>query len=135
MSDTLASLVERLDSAAQNIGQEFPATADLILEAAAELSDQRVLRCAFCDAEYPPDTPPTQHDALAAHIKVCPKHPMRDLEAIVADSLEWFDKLSRLGNAPYLGNSDGNVMAQKAMTEIAASTRAAAESPAQGVGV
>lgn len=39
-----------------------------------------VLRCAFCDAEYPPGTPPTQHEALTAHVLVCPKHPMREVE-------------------------------------------------------
>lgn len=40
----------------------------------------QVLRCAFCEAEYPRGTPPTQHEALAAHIEVCPKHPMRKAE-------------------------------------------------------
>src|SRR5436190_18717944 len=38
---------------------------------------ERVLRCAFCAAEYPPATPPTQDEALTAHVKVCAKHPMR----------------------------------------------------------
>lgn len=45
------------------------------------LANQRILRCAFCDAEYPPDTPPTQHDALTTHVMLCPKHPMRNVEA------------------------------------------------------
>jgi hypothetical protein len=43
-------------------------------------ADQRILRCAFCGAEYAPGTPPTQHEALTAHVKVCPQHPMREVE-------------------------------------------------------
>lgn len=59
------------------------------------LADQRILRCAFCDAKYPPDTPPTQHEALTAHVAVCPKHPMRAIEAerdaLRADA-EWIEQ-------------------------------------------
>jgi hypothetical protein len=39
------------------------------------------LRCAFCGQVYPPGTPASNHEALTAHIKVCPKHPMRALES------------------------------------------------------
>ena len=42
---------------------------------------ERVLRCAFCDAEYPPGTPATQNEQLTAHILICAKHPMRQVEA------------------------------------------------------
>ena len=45
------------------------------------LAEKRILRCAFCDTEYPPDTPPSQSEALTAHVKVCPQHPMRAVEA------------------------------------------------------
>jgi prefoldin subunit 5 len=48
------------------------------------LADQPVLTCAFCGQAYPPDTPATQHQALADHIAVCAKHPMRELEARLA---------------------------------------------------
>lgn len=41
------------------------------------LEDQRILRCAFCDAEYPPGTPATQHQLLTDHVRVCEKHPLR----------------------------------------------------------
>lgn len=44
------------------------------------LADRRVLRCAFCDVAYPDGTPATQHDALTAHVLVCPAHPMRAVE-------------------------------------------------------
>ncbi len=44
------------------------------------LADNRILRCAFCNAEYPPGTPPTQHNTLTAHVRVCEKHPMREVE-------------------------------------------------------
>lgn len=36
-----------------------------------------VLTCAFCGEAYPPGTPPTQHEALTAHVKVCEKHPLQ----------------------------------------------------------
>lgn len=43
--------------------------------------EQRCLTCAFCGAEYPPGTPAANDEALAAHVRVCPKHPMREAEA------------------------------------------------------
>jgi hypothetical protein len=42
--------------------------------------EQRVLTCAFCGAEYPPGTPASNDDALTAHVRACPKHPMRESE-------------------------------------------------------
>jgi hypothetical protein len=42
--------------------------------------ERRVLTCAFCGAEYPPGTPESNHAALTAHVRVCPKHPMREVE-------------------------------------------------------
>lgn len=39
------------------------------------------LTCAYCGHEYPPGTPPSQAEALSAHIRVCAKHPMREVEA------------------------------------------------------
>jgi hypothetical protein len=39
------------------------------------------LRCAFCGEMYPPGTPDANDEALSAHIHVCVKHPMRDVEA------------------------------------------------------
>lgn len=41
----------------------------------AVLEDRRLLRCAFCNEEYPPGTPPTQHEALTAHVLVCEEAP------------------------------------------------------------
>lgn len=37
----------------------------------------RVVTCAYCGQEYPQDTPEWDNDVLTAHIKVCPKHPLR----------------------------------------------------------
>lgn len=33
--------------------------------------------CAYCGMKYPRGTPKFDNPALTAHIKVCPKHPMR----------------------------------------------------------
>lgn len=44
---------------------------------------QRVT-CVYCSMAYPPGTPESQHDLLSAHIRVCTKHPMREVETKVA---------------------------------------------------
>ena len=41
---------------------------------------ERVLTCAFCGEAYPPGTPESNHERLMEHVKVCAKHPMRDVE-------------------------------------------------------
>lgn len=38
--------------------------------------DENVLRCAFCGEAYPPGTPPSQHEALTAHVYDCRAHPL-----------------------------------------------------------
>ena len=44
------------------------------------MNGPQVVTCVYCGQEYPPGTPTSQHELLTAHIKVCPKHPMRQLE-------------------------------------------------------
>jgi hypothetical protein len=41
----------------------------------------RVLTCVYCGKEYPQGTPAWGSQVLTDHIKVCEKHPMRQLEA------------------------------------------------------
>jgi hypothetical protein len=41
----------------------------------------RVLTCVYCGKEYPQGTPAWGNQVLTDHIKVCEKHPMRQLEA------------------------------------------------------
>lgn len=43
-------------------------------------SNSRVLTCVYCGMEYPQDTPAHGAQILTDHIKVCEKHPMRELE-------------------------------------------------------
>ena len=38
--------------------------------------DERVLTCVYCGHEYPPGTPASNSEALDAHIRECPKHPL-----------------------------------------------------------
>lgn len=40
----------------------------------------RVLTYVYCGMKYPQDTPSWGNQVLTDHIKVCEKHPMRDLE-------------------------------------------------------
>ncbi len=51
------------------------------------------LRCAFCGEAYPPGTSGSNDEALAAHIRVCAKHPMR---AVESERHEGYTKLARL---------------------------------------
>lgn len=49
----------------------------------------------------------------------CPKLAQRTMERIIQENSrfrEVLDKLSRLGNEPHLGNSDGNKIAHQALT-------------------
>lgn len=39
-----------------------------------------VVTCAYCGMEYPEGTPASQCELLTEHIKICTKHPMRNLE-------------------------------------------------------
>lgn len=55
-------------------------------------STERVLTCAFCGEAYPPGTPESNDSALLAHVKVCVKHPMREVEAELADAHERADE-------------------------------------------
>lgn len=49
------------------------------------LARSQVVTCAFCGQEYPRGTPRHGDGELTEHIKTCPKHPMRALEAELAD--------------------------------------------------
>lgn len=39
-----------------------------------------ILTCVYCGAAYPEGTPPHGSKVLTDHIRVCEKHPMRELE-------------------------------------------------------
>lgn len=41
----------------------------------------RIVTCAFCGTAYPADTPTHGVEVLTRHVKVCPVHPMREVEA------------------------------------------------------
>lgn len=50
-----------------------------------QAAEARVLTCAFCGHQYPPGTPPSKHEALTEHIRVCPEHPIgKELRAALA---------------------------------------------------
>lgn len=68
----------------------------LAAEELARLAPEtRVLRCAFCDEVYPPGTPPTQHEALTAHVTVCTKHPLRaEIERLTRENARAKERLA-----------------------------------------
>lgn len=47
----------------------------------AECAENTAVTCAFCGTVYPEGTPRSGHGALAEHIRVCEKHPLRAAEA------------------------------------------------------
>lgn len=59
-------------------------------DARGEAIPQRVITCVYCGHHYPAGTPSSGADsaALTEHIKVCEKHPMRQLEADKAALLD-----------------------------------------------
>jgi hypothetical protein len=49
-----------------------------------EMQNQsRTLTCAYCGHQYPPGTPPSNHEALTRHVARCPLHPMKELVDIL----------------------------------------------------
>ena len=92
MADQYADLVRRLQRYRFKTTDDAAAAIEALVaerdearrfgeEAARRYNESLVLRCAFCNAEYPAGVPPTQHEALTAHVKECPRHPMRGVEA------------------------------------------------------
>ena len=96
LSATIADLSQRLATAEaeRDEARRFGAEAgqryyNALLIASCDVT------CAFCGATYPRGTPRHGDGALADHIKVCPKHPMRDAEA-ERDALR--DNIATLAN-------------------------------------
>ena len=48
------------------------------------MMSDRIVTCVYCGHEYPDGTPTSQDEKLTEHIKVCKKHPMRELEQQLA---------------------------------------------------
>ena len=48
------------------------------------MMNDRIVTCVYCGHEYPDGTPTSQDEKLTEHIKVCKKHPMRELERQLA---------------------------------------------------
>lgn len=55
--------------------------------------ETQVLTCVYCGTAYPPGTPASGSDVLTAHIKVCEKHPMREVEMQLAAALREIEQL------------------------------------------
>ena len=45
------------------------------------VDESRVLTCVYCGHKYPQDTPAWGDQVLTDHIRICPKHPLRAVEA------------------------------------------------------
>ena len=70
------------------------------------LADSQVVTCAFCGQEYPRGTPRHGDGGLAAHIEVCPKHPLAEAQERIKTLVIYGDSASEL-----LGREAGKVIA------------------------
>lgn len=57
------------------------------------MSDGRTVTCVYCGHAYDPGTQTAQHERLTAHVRECPKHPMRAAEARVERLAEALRKI------------------------------------------
>ena len=79
---------------ARRFGEDAAAKYNTLLKEASEVT------CAFCGEKYPRGTPRHGDGALAAHIKTCPKHPMRDQDAKLSLAREALEKIARFDHLP-----------------------------------
>lgn len=73
-------------------------------------AENRVLTCVYCGHAYPPGSPEHGAEVLTEHIKVCEKHPMRELQLKA-------DRLAKLEGALLFlkGGRSPNVYIERAM--------------------
>jgi hypothetical protein len=75
---------QRANARAEQAEQERDEARKFGEEAARRYNDLlvqfQIVTCAFCEQEYPQGTPRHGDGALAAHIKTCPEHPLRQAE-------------------------------------------------------
>jgi hypothetical protein len=45
--------------------------------------EKRIITCVYCGHEYQDETPTHGAEVLKNHIKICPKHPMREAEEMI----------------------------------------------------
>ncbi len=57
-------------------------------ERISQQNDAQTLTCVYCGHQYPPGTPPSNHEALTTHIKECPKHPLAHVLKVVKNYVE-----------------------------------------------
>jgi hypothetical protein len=75
-------------------GDNIDALAQQIMEGVQAQS--QVLTCVYCGHEYPPGTPPSNHQVLREHIAKCDKHPMKAVNDRLNAALK---ALSSIGSA------------------------------------
>lgn len=92
-------------------------------------AETRTLTCVYCGHAYPPGTPDHGAETLAAHIRVCAKHPMRALEIgpPLVDAEALLEKLCHLINDKHVYKQEAlallnDALGARAMTEVQALT-------------
>ncbi len=108
------------------------------------MADDRVLTCVYCGMEYPQDTPSWGNEILTDHIKICPKHPMREAEGKIiklraaliglvgAESIEELNQMEAIVRSASAPNVDKTaiinaIQALRETAEKASATKAVRE--------
>lgn len=57
-------------------------------ETVKKMAKQRIVTCVYCGHQFEDGTPTSQDARLTEHIRVCEKHPMREVEAQLQEARE-----------------------------------------------
>jgi hypothetical protein len=79
--DALLSLLAAERDRAEKAEKERDEARTWAERTVADVVAARVVTCVYCGHEYASGTPAAQDAALAEHIKVCDKHPLRQAES------------------------------------------------------
>lgn len=90
--------IEERDAEIATLTRQLAEAREFGEKAAKLYNDTLVLRCAFCGEAYEDGTPPSRHERLTDHVKVCPAHPMRDVERQLAEAKAQRDEFDRLAS-------------------------------------
>ena len=103
-SDPLATIIAHRLRAADLLRGDVELDSVGIIDEALN-SRSNVVTCAFCGQAYPDGTPTTKHELLTEHIKTCPAHPMRKIEAdrdllhgILLEMSKWVEDAKHTNN-------------------------------------
>jgi len=69
----------------------------------ADLHSGMYINCVYCGHQYGPadETPSTMADILKEHIRICPKHPMSEMNNALFDAQLVLEKIGTVGHSQF----------------------------------